>query len=384
MRILFITYHYLNGQGGGVYASRAFINAFAENSENFTLIYPDNGIDISNYFDSKIVFKGINDKRSKLNKGIDVLFWKLHRYGKNTLNWITDNKDKFDIIVFDTSVIGDLVEKCNKLHLKTITIHHNVQIDYHRDNFSKSLFNKYFNLLIAKNERSSLLNSDLNLTLTEMDKRNLRFKYKIPIEKRIENVGCFEYLRFNTDTSTNLKKNKELTFIISGNLNSPQNELSLLPFLKNEWLILNEKMPNCKLIIAGSDPTNRIIEECSKYTNIDLIANPINMHDIIINADIYICPTCLGSGIKLRLMDGLKVGLPVISHEISERGYELFKEKGFLFSYNDSASFTEAIENVLKIKPDNFTRESIINLFNENFSFESGKKKIRKFIDSIN
>ena len=40
MKVLFVTYHYLHGHGGGIFASRGFINAFAALSDEMTLLYP--------------------------------------------------------------------------------------------------------------------------------------------------------------------------------------------------------------------------------------------------------------------------------------------------------------------------------------------------------
>jgi hypothetical protein len=39
MRTLFITNTYLDGNSGGVYATKAYINAFAQLSETMTLVY---------------------------------------------------------------------------------------------------------------------------------------------------------------------------------------------------------------------------------------------------------------------------------------------------------------------------------------------------------
>ena len=41
MNVLFITHHYLHGNGGGVFASRAYINVIAEIADHVTLLYPD-------------------------------------------------------------------------------------------------------------------------------------------------------------------------------------------------------------------------------------------------------------------------------------------------------------------------------------------------------
>ena len=95
-----------------------------------------------------------------------------------------------------------------------------------------------------------------------------------------------------------------------------------------------ESLPNgSEVIISGRNPDQRIIDTCSKISNVRLIPNPKDMSDIIRMADIYICPTRLGGGLKLRIMDGLRLGLPIITHSCSARGYDVFKNTGFFYSF---------------------------------------------------
>jgi hypothetical protein len=72
MKVIIITNHYLNNNGGGSFASRAYINAFAELSSKCILIYPDNGIDIKNYISSKCIIYGISYNKPKIKKLIDI------------------------------------------------------------------------------------------------------------------------------------------------------------------------------------------------------------------------------------------------------------------------------------------------------------------------
>ena len=62
MRVLFITHHFLNENGGGSFASRAFINAFAEISDQIILLYPENGKSIEEFVSSKVRYIHREDK----------------------------------------------------------------------------------------------------------------------------------------------------------------------------------------------------------------------------------------------------------------------------------------------------------------------------------
>ena len=89
-----------------------------------------------------------------------------------------------------------------------------------------------------------------------------------------------------------------------------------------------------------------------------------------------LCPTALGSGLKLRIMDGLKTGMPVLTHYVSLRGYEPFLDR-FVFSYADAESFRTALR---KMKSISWNREEIIRAYKDVFSFEAGVERLRKIV----
>jgi hypothetical protein len=117
------------------------------------------------------------------------------------------------------------------------------------------------------------------------------------------------------------------------------------------------------------------------YPSINLISNPENMQDFIREADVYICPVFLGGGLKLRIMDGLKAGLPILTHEVSARGYNEFKKEGCLFTYNDARTFMVSLEKLLTLfNQEEFDKEDIQNHYQTLFSFDSGVKRLKKLI----
>ena len=86
----------------------------------------------------------------------------------------------------------------------------------------------------------------------------------------------------------------------------------------------------------------------------------------------------MGGGLKLRIMDGLKWGLPVITHAVSARGYDAFKDAGCLFSYSNVEEFLSAIQ---QLKTMSMSKCVIQALYNSFFSFNAGVARLRKAID---
>ena len=100
---------------------------------------------------------------------------------------------------------------------------------------------------------------------------------------------------------------------------------------------------------------------------------PENMSETIIDCGIFICPTNVGGGIKLRVMDGLKLGMPIITHKVSARGYDAFWDKPWFQVYEDKDSFMKALEKInVVIRENDGLRDEIIESYKQIFSFSNG------------
>lgn len=374
-KVLFITLHYLNGVGGGVFASRAYINAFAEIFKDITLIYPSKSDKIPDGIAKNIRLIPVENNKSVLGKLIDLILGKVHRNFDIMPNILAS--EKFDYVVFDNSRVSyRMIKLAHKHGAKVITIHHNYEYEYNRDNTS-GIIKSLLLYWIKKYEKQAVIYSDLNLTLTNSDKYLLKNVYAPDTDIQIETIGTFEYsnntISSHQDSSILEKTTK---FVITGDLASKQTEDSVIPWISNYYPILLEEIPNANLTIAGRNPSSVLRNICTR-NGIKLIPNPKDMTDIVKGGDCYICPIKLGGGIKLRIMDGLKEGLSVITHSVSARGYENFETKGLLFSYFDIESFRNACEAFVQTRK---TKNEIMSEYQHIFSFNSGCKRLKDIL----
>ena len=389
MKVLFITHHSLDDNSGGSFASRAYINAFSEIADSCMLLYPDDGISVAKFINKKCILKGIKYERSNVGKVIDYYRGRIHRYTEVLIPQIHEFNP--DIVVFDNSrTSAGMLKRIKKPGLKIITIHHNYEIEYYRGTKQFIAWRYPFMYYMKEAESTAVLFSDLNLTLTEQDKSLLQKNYDPLKTKKIEKLGSFESASFPPSKNTN-DKNKILTikpdlcFAITGTLSSYQTEVSVMPFLENEYPELLKLLPDSKLIIAGHHPSNKMKNACAKYPSVRLIADPEDMEKIMIQADVYICPTCVGGGLKLRIMDGLKAGMPVLTHAVSARGYDEFCKANIMFVYDSKESFRESMNKLLiELNKGDLNNVLIKNLYNSEFSFESGVKRLKEILNQNN
>lgn len=376
MKALIITRHYLDENLGGPNCSKAFIRALAAIYKDCTLIYPehnDHATDMSflNSRDVKLV--PCFDKRSKMRKCLDMYRGRLHRFGYFVKQFTRNNT--YDVVFIDHSFTASsgILDTVKSIGKKIVTLHHNVEKDYIKDNKQSILFRYPYTHYALKAEQLSIISSDLNLTLTTSDKQHFSNDYPDK-NNSFEVMGMFEYKKNGNHSHDNIPEN---IFVISGSLASAQTEVAVKLFINEYMPVLNKVCPDNTLIITGRNPSESLSSLCSCHKNIRLIPNPENIFSAINKGRYYICPLHTGSGIKLRIMDALSLGLPVIAHKVSVRGYENIKDNGFMLGYDNISSFEH---NLKKLINTGFSTNEVANCYISYFSYEAGEQRLKSIL----
>lgn len=371
MRTLFITNTYLCGNQGVVYATKAFLNAFSQLSEHVDVLFPyKKGKEPQEVPLKDVTYIPVEDHRYKLRKFVDLIFGKVHRQQDSALAYI--DSDKYDIVVFDQSISSaGLIKAFAKGGIKIITIHHNYQVEYIKgDSSIVTLIPELY--WTRKYESEAVRYSNINLTLTKQDASLLEEHYG---SSYFAVLGIFDYLPIK-HVNYELKERGN-HFIITGGLAAKQTEESLIPWIKHYLPVLKSLVPNMQLTIAGRNPSKRLTS-IAEQSGIDLIASPLDMKPILDKADYYICPTDRGGGLKLRCLDGLKSGLPILTHSVSSRGYDYFVDNGIVFPYSDKETFEKSVKKMLS---STLNRNEIRTIYEGQFSPEMGVNRLKKILE---
>lgn len=378
MKVLFISFHSPYGNGGGIYATRAYANAFSAVFNDVVMIHPNI---MGESHDNRLIDPRIHIIAVPIARNVACKFY--HRI-RGEYNYFIKKeyfsyikKYKPDIVVYDNSHVSyKLIDVAKKFNAKTIVIHHNYEVDYVRDN--TPFFLRQISLFWTRRiEKEAVLKSDINIFLTEHDLNIMKGIYPLNVRHAYV-LGCFQYRDVDIAAPYFTKATCAPTFIITGNLSTRQTDISVRSWILNYYPIMLHIFPKHKLIIAGKSPSKTMIKLCSRYSQIELVSSPSDMSALIQIADYYICPTSMGSGLKMRIMDGLKYGLSVICHEVSSWGYEAFVNKGYMSVYSDSSSFEMAIRTIVAAR---YPRSSVMELYKQIFSFNSGVERLKKIME---
>lgn len=379
MKILYLLKHNPWGKGGGCFACRAYMEAFLHifNNAEFTFII------CSEYLSNmqktnispRISYIGVNQRNifSRILMPLTGILCRHFETAKKTLYG-----NEFDYVIFDHSYLaGSLIKYAKRKKCKTITLHHNYEMDYFKDNHSKLLYT-LMSRQIEVNERTSYYYSNYNIFLTSQDLSCFINHYGNTIANN-HVIGSFEFKKIQyLDKPIPLDR---IVIAITGSIGNVQNMDGLNDFITNYYKEID--INKYSIIIAGRNAPYEFIEKCKKIPNISIINNPDSMDEILSQSSIFLCTTKLGSGIKIRLMDGLRHGKPVITHINSSKGYEIFTKEGYMLTYSNPKEFSSCLLKISKLimNDKNAVSKKIFDLYINNFSFDSGIKRLRTMLD---
>ena len=374
MRILYILKHNPWGIGGGCYACRNYLELFTE-------LFKDSCFDVlicSEYLEGRTSKDFVNctfypvSPRNKISQYLSPVTQILHRHQQVAVSMI--KKNQYDYCIFDhNSIAGSLVSICKKKGVKTIVLNHNCELEYFRDNNSW-LKNLLLLPFVRKNERKAYLKCDYNIFLTDEDRDLFKNIYGESGTKTVVG-GCFLRKGDVINHSVTPFNVACVKLVISGTIGNVQNRDGINFFLDELYEYLPE---NIEVVITGRNPTEEIIKKVAKLKNVSIIANPADILEIVGKCDVLVCPTRLGGGMKLRLIDGLRCGLPVISHKVSARGYTAFVDKGIVCQFETAEEFGSCLVKVIDLIQNGKIDKTIIGKCAEDiFSFEAALKRLK-------
>lgn len=380
MRILYILKHNPWGIGGGCYACRNYLELFSE-------LFKESQIDAcicEEYLKQANVneFPNVSfipvKKRSKLSKLMTPLTGLLHRHYHQAKSLM--KKHRYDYCIFDENgIAGSLVKVAKNCGIKTIVLNHNCQYEYSRDNMTSFLEKLLILPVVVKCERVSYRSCDLNIFLTAEDEKIFARRYGNSNTKTVVG-GCFfakeyKFPRFNDKAF----RKKDLKIIISGTMGNVQNLDGINYFLE----CLLPHIPDAlQIVLAGKNPPKSLLERVKSLSpRVSVIPNPKDMDGIVGDCDIFLCPARLGGGMKLRVMDGFRNGLPVLAHSVSARGYREFEKYGMMREFEAVDEFASNLQLMLKdIQESVFTKESIVKEARRMFAFEYAVERMKRAI----
>jgi glycosyltransferase involved in cell wall biosynthesis len=251
---------------------------------------------------------------------------------------------KYYGIFIESTPLGFIIPELDKQNLAgSVTV-----IFRPHDCLSETLY------LYSKQSRNKLIQKAVTIDAKKCQKFEEmlwnRANIILPVTKRLVSmIGSLNYevkkkthyfpVTLGGPQARNKKSKKNhLNILYIGTIHYPPNFVGINWFLKNSWPLIKKKYSNVQFTIAGRGGTELKIDD-KQIKILDYVEDLKPLYD---NADIFIVPLFSGSGIRLKILNAMKHGVPVVSTTTGYIGLEVNPQKELLVG-DTPYEFTEKI-----------------------------------------
>jgi len=113
------------------------------------------------------------------------------------------------------------------------------------------------------------------------------------------------------------------TLLFLGSLDWRPNQDGVRLLLDNIFPLVRQQEPNARLSIVGRNPPNWLREQASQSAGVELHGSVPDVRPFIAQATVLAVPLRIGGGSRLKILEALAAGLPVVSSRIGAEGLDL-------------------------------------------------------------
>ncbi|MDH7602673.1 MAG: glycosyltransferase family 4 protein [Armatimonadota bacterium] len=201
-------------------------------------------------------------------------------------------------------------------------------------------------------ESEACRKADLVLAVSDQDAEEIRrLSTSDKRSRTYDRCPAVETVPIGVDTASisPVKRNpdsKNILFL--GTMYWPPNIDCVLYFYREILPIVRQTIPDCSFTIAGQRPP-RIIKELERDPNVRVTGYVADPREAAANCGVFVVPLRSGSGVRVKILDALAMGLPVVSTSIGAEGLAVNSGEHLLIA-DDPEEFAEAVVKVLTDK----------------------------------
>ena len=157
----------------------------------------------------------------------------------------------------------------------------------------------------------------------------------------------------NGTTIKSITKDKDVShsnLMFCGTLDYQPNKNGLLWFYKKIWPELKQSIEAISLTIVGRNGHDQAYEPLKKDYQINFVGEVGDLAPYYEKSDLAIVPLLEGSGTRLKILEAMSFGVPVISTSIGAEGIDTINNTNILIA-DGPEFFTSSITNVLENRP---------------------------------
>lgn len=294
--------------------------------------------------------------------------------------FIRDIISRYDITIVQVEMLANIdAVIAIPDHVKKIFVHHELGFVRNHLLLEQQLHGEYSGLLLytlEKTKEIGLLNQyDAVVSLSPIDKNKM-------IEAGVKSPIFPSFAVVNTSTTQHpfYEKTGKILSFVGPEYHTP-NKLGMEWFLKNVWVNLKKNSPEYKLNIIGVWTKQTIARWTSEFPDVCFLGFVEDLAEVLSNS-VMIVPIFVGSGIRMKILEAMSIGIPYVSTEVGAEGIPVTDGVDCVIA-NTPTEFVTGIHKLENIDTRKMMVENGRRLLLSSYSFEKFKSDRMTIVKSL-
>lgn len=339
----------------------------------------NNLVYFSNRFDKKILrgLEGVNAKYNIFHPYAGKLYRCVANPLKSKLQELKKEQYNPQIIILQWTEAVLLLPYVKKIfpESKIIVIEEDVSYLYYYRAWQKS--NNLLLKWINKEKYKRLKTKELDaLNGTDTIILNNNKDKQLVLKENVNEEKIFTWCSYFQDMTKLSRKPEKKNIIFYGAMNRPENYLSAIWFIEN--VMPKIKDLDVKFTIIGAHPPKDLL----KYANekIEILGFVESIEPYFSEGMCLVAPLVMGAGIKIKVLEALSAGIPVLTNTIGIEGVGATDGLEYLHCETPE-DYANGIREIFEDKIDtNAIAENAKRFISDNFNIEKSAEQFLKLI----
>ncbi|MDD5066629.1 MAG: glycosyltransferase family 4 protein [bacterium] len=291
-------------------------------------------------------------------------------------------RNKMDLIQIEHSFMAEYVKIIPKNHniKKALTFHNICYVQYKRlfqteKRFFRKIRNLFNWLAMETWEPRTAALFDKCITVSEIDKEMILKKGRnLNISVVPNGIDIQKFIR--------LAKTEKNNLIFIGKMSYQPNEDAVLYFVHEIFPFIKEKISDAKFYIVGPNPPEEIIA-LAENKNIIVTGFVKNLTPYYRNSKVSIVPLRAGGGTRLKILESMGLGRPVVSTSIGCEGICVQQGRNIFIADDPSAFARRCIQLMSDKRTWNRITKNGRELVEKRYSWEKIGNELRLEYESM-
>ena len=196
----------------------------------------------------------------------------------------------------------------------------------------------------------------------------------------MKSIPVYAYSHFHKNNEQNLMSREGIIFV--GGFAHPPNEDGVIWLLEKVMPLVWQVLPNEKLYIIGSNPTEKIKKLSGKNTIVTGFVSDQELESYYKNARVSVAPLQYGGGVKGKVVESMRFGLPIVTTSVGAQGLSIVKDS--LCIADEHKLYADYILNLIHNDVDWCKySEKQLELVSSNFSIQRAKEIFSEDINAL-